>query len=222
MHLKTKRILGVLILILLGLLSLFIIYTSIYYKASEEALVLLEEPMVFQHEDYIQLGEGDLQVVFYPGAKVDYRAYLPLLMPLQQQLDASIYLVEMPFNLAIFGKDLAEDFTGHGPLVLMGHSLGGAMASRYASDYPEKVSSVILLGAYPYGAFPLDKTLTVVGSLDGALEKIDYQDNLVIIEGGNHAQVGAYGAQRGDAEATITAAEQRQQTIRAIRDFLKP
>ena len=40
-----------------------------------------------------------------------------------------------------------------------------------------------------------------------------------VIQGGNHAQFGDYGEQRGDGKATITAEDQQIQTIAEIRDF---
>ncbi len=39
-------------------------------------------------------------------------------------------------------------------------------------------------------------------------------------EGGNHAQFGNYGPQKGDSPATITAAEQQEQTVEAVSAFL--
>jgi hypothetical protein len=42
---------------------------------------------------------------------------------------------------------------------------------------------------------------------------------LVIIDGGNHAQYGAYGPQAGDGAATISREEQQQQTTTAISEL---
>lgn len=44
--------------------------------------------------------------------------------------------------------------------------------------------------------------------------------NIVAVEGGNHAQFGNYGKQRGDAEATISREEQQDITVEAINKFL--
>ena len=51
-------------------------------------------------------------------------------------------------------------------------------------------------------------------------DKIDYKENVVEIEGGNHAQFGNYGPQEGDLPATISAEEQQAQTVEAISDFI--
>ena len=51
-------------------------------------------------------------------------------------------------------------------------------------------------------------------------EKIDYSENMVVLEGGNYAQFGNYGPQDGDAPATITDEEQQEQTVDAIVEFV--
>ena len=51
-------------------------------------------------------------------------------------------------------------------------------------------------------------------------DKIDYAENVVEIEGGNHAQFGNYGPQEGDLPATISAEEQQAQTVAAISGFI--
>ena len=69
--------------------------------------------------------------------------------------------------------------------------------------------------------YTLENTLTIYGTLDGlAVEDIDYTTNTVAIEGGNHAQFGNYGPQRGDSPGDISDKEQQKQTVVAIEDFL--
>ena len=100
--------------------------------------------------------------------------------------------------------------------------MGGAMASQFASEHQDEIDGLILLGAYIYGDYPDEKTLTVYGSLNQSVEDhIDYTENIVEIEGGNHAQFGNYGPQKGDLPATISAAEQQAQTVDAISDFMR-
>ena len=78
-----------------------------------------------------------------------------------------------------------------------------------------------LLGAYIYGDYPAENTLTVYGSLNQSVEdRIDYTENVIEIEGGNHAQFGNYGSQKGDPPATISAQDQQAQTVEAIQKFL--
>ncbi|MEI3305504.1 MAG: alpha/beta fold hydrolase [Dysosmobacter sp.] len=166
----------------------------------------------------------DTAIIFYPGAKVEAAAYLPLLNQLRQT-GLTCILVEMPFHLAIFDVNAAEDVMAQFPDIqhwyIAGHSMGGAMASQFASEYPDEVDGLLLLGAYLYGDYPPADTLTVYGSLNQSVEdKIDYTENVVEIEGGNHAQFGNYGPQKGDMPATISAEEQQAQTVEAISDFI--
>lgn len=84
------------------------------------------------------------------------------------------------------------------------------------------MDGLILLGAYLYGDYPVEQTLTVYGSLNQSVEdKLDYTENVVEIQGGNHAQFGNYGTQKGDPPAIISSQEQQSQTVTAIQDFLE-
>ena len=52
-------------------------------------------------------------------------------------------------------------------------------------------------------------------------DHIQYTENIVEIEGGNHAQFGNYCPQKGDLPAAISAEEQQAQTVEAIQSFLE-
>ena len=67
--------------------------------------------------------------------------------------------------------------------------------------------------------------LSAYGTQDGVLNRESYQNdwkNLppsareLVIDGGNHAQFGDYGAQDGDGEASIAPAEQIAETADAF------
>lgn len=206
----------------------FLWYVSDYYRAEDTALaVLAQEDGITVRDNLTILSPSyptDTAVIFYPGAKVEGVAYLPLLDQLRQT-GVTCILVEMPFHMAIFDPDAALDVIPQFPEIrhwyIAGHSMGGAMASQFASSHPDQVDGLILLGAYLYGDYPPEDTLTIYGSLNQSVEdKIDYTENIVEIEGGNHAQFGNYGPQKGDLPAEISAEEQQRQAVEAIQSFL--
>ena len=219
---------GIFLLVLAVLAGAFFWYVSDYYRADEIALeVLAQDSTITVQDDLTILSPSyptDTAVIFYPGAKVEAEAYLPLLTK-TRQTGVTCILVHMPFRMAIFDADAAEEvmeqFPEYQHWYIAGHSMGGAMASQFAASHPDEVDGLILLGAYIYGDYPPEKTLTVYGSLNQSVEDhIDYTENVVEIEGGNHAQFGNYGPQKGDQPATISAEEQQAQTVAAIEEFL--
>ena len=111
-----------------------------------------------------------------------------------------------------------------------GHSLGGAVAAIYASGHADQLDGVILLAAY--STHPLDEKLGVLliyGSKDQVLDREKYEECLenlpgtveeIVIQGGNHAQFGSYGEQKGDGRAMISPEEQIRETVRAILELI--
>lgn len=229
MNAKWKKILIASMALILAVTAGFFVYVSDYYPADAAAQDLMDDPSVRIGSDHVVVtadGSSETALIFYPGAKVEYTAYLPILKEITARSGMSSFLVKMPFNLAIFDQDAADDIMEEYPAVshwyVGGHSMGGAMASDYASNNPEKVQGLVLLGAYLYGSYPEDRTLTVYGDLNTSVaEKVDYTENVIVIEGGNHAQFGNYGRQRGDPEATVSVREQQSITADAVADFLK-
>ena len=219
---------GIVFLILAILTGGFFWYASDYYRAEDVALeVMAQGNGITVQGDLTILSTTyptDTAIIFYPGAKVEAEAYLPLLDQIRQT-GVTCILVHMPFHMAIFDADAAEKVIEQFPEVqhwyVAGHSMGGAMASKFASDHPDQIDGLILMGAYIYGDYPDEKALTIYGSLNQSVEDhIDYTENIVEIEGGNHAQFGNYGPQKGDLPAEISAEEQQAQTVAAIEAFL--
>lgn len=224
---RARRILLVLLALLVLSAAGFGFYAGDYYRAEPAALAVLDEPGLSIDGDTTILNPAsasDTGILFYPGAKVEAEAYLPLLDQLRDQ-GFTCFLIHMPANMAIFDAGAALDVSAAHPEIshwyLAGHSMGGAMASSCAADNPDAFDGLILLGAYLYGDYPPADTLTIYGSLNESVaEKIDYTDNVLVIDGGNHAQFGNYGPQKGDPAAAISASDQQAQSVQAITDFI--
>ncbi|CAN7216126.1 alpha/beta fold hydrolase [Paenibacillus sp. LjRoot153] len=208
----------------------FLIYASNYYHAvdvSKDALV--NEKTITTDGKLTILSPStpsETGFIFYPGGKVEHIAYVPMLEKLRQN-GITCVLIDMPFNLAFFNSNAADNVFGKLPEIknwyIGGHSLGGAMASNYASKHQDQIKGLILLDAYIYGDIPPENALTVYGSLDGVLDKskITYKENVFVIEGGNHAQFGNYSPQKGDGTATISSEQQQKETVNHIIEFIK-
>ena len=202
---------------------------DISYKADDTAMAIAQSGSVTTLGDLLVLapsGPTDTAIIFYPGANVQAEAYLPILDQLRNNGILCI-LVQMPLNMAIFDANAADavmdmaEFSHIDHWYLAGHSLGGTMASTYASANADKLDGLLLLSAYVFGTYPLDDALTVFGSRDLLVKPmVLYKTNVVEIQGGNHAQFGNYGAQVGDRSATISAQTQQAVAVDAILAFL--
>ena len=214
-------------------------YVNDYYKSDVMMQQYLQDGNIVEMEEndyglYMD-GPGDESaLIFYPGAKVEYTAYVPLLYQLAEQ-GLDVFLIKMPCNLAFLGQNRAEDVMRmyeYEKWYLGGHSLGGAMAAFYAAKHPDDLDGMILLAAYSTKDLHGDdfSVISIYGSEDGVLnmDKIEesraymptnYKE--ICIEGGNHAQFGNYGVQKGDGVASISREEQQEQTVEAIYKMLR-
>ena len=168
-------------------------------------------------------------VIFYPGAKVEAAAYAPLLYQIAEEW-GDCFLVEMPLHMAVLNVDAAREIQDHYAYpqwFMAGHSLGGSAAALYTQEHPEQIDGLILLASYSTRPLPQDLIcVSIRGDQDGILDPEEYEknrDNLpetvqeVVIAGGNHAQFGNYGSQRGDGTARISWAEQQRQVLDALK-----
>ena len=225
---------AIIVFVSLGALIVFLVvaffsYVSDYRPADETATALLGNASVRQAGNLTILtpdaaNDTSAELIFYPGGKVEATAYLPLLNRLREG-GITVALVKMPFNLAVFDINAADAVYDAVPGVsrwfIGGHSLGGAMASSYVEGNEDKLSGLILLGAYPVNDSTIP-TLCIYGSEDIMLDKTKLAgvDNVLKIEGGNHAQFGNYGVQEGDGTAAISREEQQDIATEAMLAFL--
>jgi hypothetical protein len=238
-----KKLIGIIVLavLLIGIAG-FVVYVSDYYHSDNAALAAFNSTSsynVINTDDYITFTptgkKSTTGIIFYPGGKVQAESYSVIASKLAANGYTTI-IVKMPFNLAFFGANKADDvIANHTEIhswVMMGHSLGGVFASDYAVKHQDKIDGVIYLAAYPSAdaSNATFKALSIRGSLDALTTAEDIETNknkfpanttFVTIEGGNHYNNGNYGVQAGDNNNTITREEQQNQTINAILEFLK-
>ncbi len=206
-------------------------YAADYYMAKAYEVVTEK---VQETENYIIYGDTNSArgFIFYPGAKVEETAYAPILDELAET-DICCVVVKMPYHLAVLDMDAAEQVMQELPEVeqwyIGGHSLGGAMAAVYAAKHESELTGLILLAAYPTDTLEKLPVLSIYGSEDTVLNHEKYEDSISmakhlterVIEGGNHAGFGNYGAQKGDGEAEISDEEQWQETVDYILNYMQ-
>lgn len=210
------------------------IYLCTYYPAVdvEEYLTSTEAVQVTEVSEGL-LFDGsseDTALIFYPGAKVDIRAYAPILYMLAEN-GVDCFVVDMPFYMAFLGSNRAEEIMEeYDTWYLRGHSLGGAMAANFAAEHIGELEGLFLLASYPTKDLSESdlKAVTIYGSEDGILnrKKLEEGQELlpedsvqICIEGGNHAQFGSYGAQKKDGKAEISPKEQWEQTLQGFQNL---
>jgi len=240
MKMKRKIIFVLLSAVLICFVACFA-YLSDYYHADADALAAFAADSVIQCQ---LIDEGVLAfvpedalsgLIFYPGGKVEYTAYEPLMRACAEKGIACL-LLEMPFNLAVFDVNAAHGMQKKFPEIknwyIGGHSLGGSMAASHLAANTDDFAGLVLLGSYSTADLTESglEVLSIYGSEDGVLNREKYEDNKCnlpagfteyVLEGGNHAGFGAYGAQEGDGKALITNAEQIEITSALIADFVK-
>jgi pimeloyl-ACP methyl ester carboxylesterase len=183
-------------------------------------------------------------LIFYPGAMVDSKAYIPLLKQIAA-IGYPVYLIHLPYRLAPFPAQVKELFqttlatieqeTAIPLWVIGGHSKGGALAAQFTHAHPQSVAGLALIATthpkearYDLSGFT-KPTIKIYATHDGlaTLEEIQQFSALLPatthylpIEGGNHSQFGYYGRQLGDDPATISRQQQQEQTLDALLQFL--
>lgn len=230
-HGKKFRILAI-VLVLAAVLGCWA-YVGNYYHADDTAMAALAA--YTQEAGGLAVFEPEspaVGLIFYPGGKVEYTAYAPLMAELARQ-NILCVVAKMPGNLAVLDVNAAAEIPAQFPEVerwyIGGHSLGGSMAASYAAKHTAELEGLILLAAYSTEAIEDLAVLSLYGTEDDVLdlEKYEsYHENLpadaeeIIIPGGNHAQFGSYGPQEGDGTASISAEEQIQITADSIAAFM--
>ncbi len=216
------------------------VYVNDYYRAQTEEIAVFSTGSLVEEKE---IADGVIAFlppdpvagfIFYPGGKVEYTAYKPLMVACAQKGILCV-LVEMPFNLAVLDVNAADGITDMFPDIekwaIGGHSLGGSMAASYIGAHTEQFDDLVLLGSYSTADLSGSNidVLSIYGSEDGVMNRekyAEYKPNLpentveFVIDGGNHSGFGMYGFQEGDGEATITNDEQINITAEKIAEVI--
>ncbi len=235
---------GVVLATLMTMVTMYL--TKVYPANNDQIEQYVEEncngsytQTVIDEQDviiYAPTGHTKAGFIFYPGGRVDPTSYTALMAECASDGILCV-VVEMPFNLAVFGINKAIDVVEMFPTIeswyIGGHSLGGSMASVCANTHPDIFEGIILLASYSNIDISSYRVLSVYGSKDEVMEKSNYEkykENLPgefsgklvekKLDGGNHSGFAMYGHQDGDGTPTITAKEQIFETATLITNFI--
>jgi hypothetical protein len=221
----------------------FIIWANNPLPASPQALSSLEDDSLVAVADEPWLvfrplsTEPTAGFILYPGGHIQPEAYTPAARAIAEA-GYLVVIPPMPLNLAVFGAEIANQVITAYPVVdcwvIGGHSVGGAMAARFAHRHPQAVQGLVLWGAYPADSDDLSSrdiaVVSIQASEDGVVDAdtilasqslLPSNTDWVLIVGGNHAGFGQYGPQPGDNPGTISLEDQQGQVIAATIDLLE-
>ena len=228
-------------LLLVISISGMLIWTNNTYNPTSELLSLVPESDYIKDRDFYVFnaktqsnGKG---IVIYPGALVEPLSYGYI----ANELSKAGFLVAIPevkLNLSITENNKASEFIANNKEIedwyVAGHSMGGVSATYYAEDNQDVIDGVILLGSYPSKSTDLSDNsqevisiyaendgLTTLDNVENSKKNLPQDTIFVEIKGGNHAQFGMYGEQKGDNKAEISAKEQQDEIINIILENIK-
>lgn len=229
---KSKRrvALGIVLILIIGLgIVVYRYFTEVHKAEGYKVSPYFSDKTDNLEVSYIDEGifidspVSDKAVIYYPGCKVEYQAYIPFCCELAKQ-GFDVFIVKVKLNFALFDKQAGQkimDKYSYDSWILMGHSMGGIAVSAFAAEKGNEVDGLVLLGAH--GTEDLTGTdivtLVMYGSEDGVVQrkKIESGRSFLAkegnyheleIPGANHAYWGNYGDQAMDHEATISQSEQ--------------
>lgn len=229
-----RALLSIVIIFGLMIIGLAIYSSGSYIHLSDMDTAIeslnLDQVTITENSQSIQyiVDNPKMNVIFIPGGLVEPESYKYLASSIALN-GYNVTIVKVVFNLAILTPKSSLKYINPDLVnVLIGHSLGGVVASMAASGN-ESVSKVIMLGSYPIKDLSDKDTLLITAEHDEGMDIDKFNDSLqylneqnVIfnIEGGNHAQFGWYGPQKGDGTADITTLSQQNIVANQILSFL--
>jgi pimeloyl-ACP methyl ester carboxylesterase len=109
---------------------------------------------------FVEQGSGDARLLFVHGWQADHTVWNDVISGLgpgtrsvavDLRGSGASNSAGGPYSLSRFATDVREliDTLGIGPVVVVGHSMGGQIALRLAVDSPEAVAGLILIAPVP-------------------------------------------------------------------------
>lgn len=211
------------------------IYSTTSYESLDSMDLAIEEldiSSIERYEDFDEISYNVSnplkQIVLIPGGLVEPDSYEYLAVKLALA-GYNVTISKALFNLAIFmpnyaNKFLSEDLDN----IVVGHSLGGVVGGMLSSDN-ELVNQVVLMGSYPIRDLKDKEVLYITAENDQGMDEETFDASFELVKddtevfdilGGNHAQFGWYGPQKGDLPATITTIEQQDIVVSKILEFI--
>lgn len=169
-------------------------------------------------------------LIFQPGARVDPRAYVPMLSEVSRH-GVLVVVVKQPLGIGFLATTAPHAFIDGHPEVrswaVGGHSLGGVVAAGFAHDHPGTVKGLVLWASYPVGSLAGRADLSVAsvsGTRDGFTTPADVAASRALlpsdtaytaVAGAVHSFFGDYGDQPGDGSPTVGRADAQRQIVAA-------
>lgn len=163
---------------LVGSISSFAIYLSFCYVSSKEvdAFLIGDGKISVTEKDSYYLFDDlsctNKAIIFYGGAKVEEISYAPLCRKIADK-GTDVFLVKMPFHFPLLGVNKADSIVkeySYDEVTLMGHSLGGSVASICLDKTSYDYRGIIFLASFPNQK--LDdryKAISIYGDCDKVL-----------------------------------------------------
>lgn len=237
---KVLRVFKIVIISLSILVCVFILGLFIYTRGSYKPLYEMYDEIeqldltnIEIIDDFDQISyavdQPKKNIIIVPGGKVKPQSYQYLAASLALS-GYDVTIVKTLFNLAIltpnYGSRFIKDDIDN---VVIGHSLGGTVASMF-SQGDDRITEIIFLASYPISDVSDKEVLIITAEFDEVLDMSDVQNStdylpssyvLYQVTGGNHAQFGWYGPQKGDGTSLITTKEQQDIIINQVLDFIQ-
>ncbi len=182
--------------------------------------------------------EARTLLIFYPGGLVRPQAYEWLgvaLAPLGVRTVIPVFSADLAVTSPNRATQLLEKLGSYERVVIGGHSLGGAMAARYALNHADKLNGLVLMGAFSAESDNLSTlelpVLVLAAEHDGlatldevkaGLPRLPKSTTLDIIEGSVHSFFGRYGPQRGDGIPTVSRTTAEAEIVSNLTQFFTP